>query len=1287
MDNQSLKLSFVNVRGLKCPKTKTKMQAICQKFNQENQDIVCLLDTHLDEESEGRLKKSWKGDTLFSHNQNSNNSGGIALLSRNIKFSKFQTDINGRYLLLNLNFMNSKLCVAVAYAPADSAKSRSLFFKQLLTAISNFKGKDDKLILLGDFNCVEFPSQDRSYTGISPDNSFKALSDTLVKYNLIDLWRKRNPTTMEFTFFAEGSDRASRIDRVYVPSDINTSFSKVEIKPFAFSDHSELSFEFAANPHVNTKDNPADSWIFNATLLEDQTYVHKITEFWHSWQCRKANFKSLSEWWDKGKERIKTLTRSFSHKKSKIQNGILKSLHKQLRNAQNQGKNPLINSIKRKISKIEQDNAKTHFLNLRLDWVESGEQCTKTFLNLHTSRKAETFVNSIKDPKGKVHTDTSEILNVFSQFYKDLYTQHFINEVDQEILLDDLTMQTLSEIEKEETAEPITLEDLKEAVFKLSNGKSPGSDGLTAEFYKGFWDLLGQDLYDVTVSSFEEYLLPLSQRIATIKCLPKKGDIIEVKNWRPISLLNVDYKILAKALSLRLLNFLPKVISEEQTCSIKGRKISFNLSMLRDLCKIAESRDLDASFISLDQMKAFDRVSWSFLYKTLRKMNFSEYFISYVQLLYTNIFSTIKINGKFSLRFLIERGVRQGCPLSALLYVIISQVLTCLVNENPDIKGIEVNGHEIKLSQYADDTTSILQGDTSMLNFFETVKLFERVSGALVNPDKTNALWLGTNVGRKDKPFGLKWTDKSIKILGVPIGNSPDCITDMWSDKISSMKRSLRPWFHSNLSLKGRVIVVKQLLLPKITYFAFIYPPSAANISEINKIIEDFLWDHKNPKIPTCILELPVNKGGLGLPNLTNFVHSLSLVWVRDIFVNPQTHWVSCLYHFTNMYRNLFLFDGIFKIQLSSRIILNANLPFWYKFLLNSWFKFTKNQRPAEVDHYHLRREPLFLNPLLKGTNRLIPLWFANFKNHPLSVGALYFDWVPTPMTLEQFNDYHDLSLTPHQFHSLKQAVPPSWHKAIVDGSADEAELKSLLKVFKSDAKGKSPTCISNFSCKTFYNELSSESFHNVQKSFQTRKTPFYLEHQNSLGHISWSKIFTNLWANHLDRKTIDVIYRYIHSGIWTREKALNAKLAEHRLCTRCYASTEDHGHIFSKCGYSVEIWQIVFKFLILICPSLKLSDSPRYILAGFSDLNQCNDDILQALEDIRLAYFKTVWKQRNMSLFEHKYLSGPNLLRQNITSYFQLRYDMARKNGKLPSFEPYLKVAKIKQNSVILRY
>lgn len=225
-----------------------------------------------------------------------------------------------------------------------------------------------------------------------------------------------------------------------------------------------------------------------------------------------------------------------------------------------------------------------------------------------------------------------------------------------------------------------------------------------------------------------------SQRTGLITLLYKKGDRTDLKNWRPISLLNCDYKILAKMISLRLANVLENIIQPDQTCSVPNRSIITNGLLLRDLVQIAEEKNIPAALISLDQLKAFDRVNWDFLFQTMSAFNFHPTFISWIKLLYTDIFSCVRVNGHLTETFSLTRGVRQGCPLSPLLYVIVAEVFAISIRQNSNIQGIPIPPRATnKISQYADDTTLTVVGDKSIDEVFSTVTLFEQASGARIN--------------------------------------------------------------------------------------------------------------------------------------------------------------------------------------------------------------------------------------------------------------------------------------------------------------------------------------------------------------------------------------------------------------------------------------------------------------------------------------------------------------------------------------------------------------------------
>ena len=232
------------------------------------------------------------------------------------------------------------------------------------------------------------------------------------------------------------------------------------------------------------------------------------------------------------------------------------------------------------------------------------------------------------------------------------------------------------------------MDKVHKALLGMAKGKSPGSDGLLAEFYVAFWDVLGPDFVEVLNASFDSGLLPFSQRVALISLVFKKGDRLLHKNWRPISLLNVDYKICTRTIAGRLLKVIHHVVARDQTCGVPHRFIGENVALLRDVVHYANEANLPLAILSLDQEKAFDRVDWPFLQSTLLRMGFGPSFIKWVALFYTDIRSSILINSYASRHFKPSRGVRQGCPLSPLLYVLTVEVLAVNIQAHPAIKGL-----------------------------------------------------------------------------------------------------------------------------------------------------------------------------------------------------------------------------------------------------------------------------------------------------------------------------------------------------------------------------------------------------------------------------------------------------------------------------------------------------------------------------------------------------------------------------------------------------------------------
>ena len=188
--------------------------------------------------------------------------------------------------------------------------------------------------------------------------------------------------------------------------------------------------------------------------------------------------------------------------------------------------------------------------------------------------------------------------------------------------------------------------------------------------------------------------------------IPKEdGSLLDLSNWRPITLLNVDLKIASKAIAKRIEPTLPNLIHSDQTGFVKGRYIGENIRLISDIMDYTSLQNLPCILTSLDFRKAFDSIEWPFIMKTLDHLNFGTGIKRWVNIFYTNIASAVQNNGFITSWFKPSKGVRQGCPLSPYLFILSAEVLSNKIRQEPNVRGIKVFGKEIKLSQFADDTT------------------------------------------------------------------------------------------------------------------------------------------------------------------------------------------------------------------------------------------------------------------------------------------------------------------------------------------------------------------------------------------------------------------------------------------------------------------------------------------------------------------------------------------------------------------------------------------------------
>ena len=236
--------------------------------------------------------------------------------------------------------------------------------------------------------------------------------------------------------------------------------------------------------------------------------------------------------------------------------------------------------------------------------------------------------------------------------------------------------------------------------------KTSGTDGLSAEFYKFFWPEVCTKMIGSFNYAFQSGALSISQKRGIISLIPKKdNDKTILENLRPISLLNVDYKILTKTIAKRLEKLLPRIINSDQTGYVKGHFIGENIRLIEDIMFYTKRTNSPGIALFIDFKKAFDSVEWNYLIAALRVFNSGPNFLNWVEVLYRDASSCVINNGYTSPFFRLQRGVRQRCPLSGQLFVIGIELFARALKNDHTIRGIKVGSKEIKCTQYADDTT------------------------------------------------------------------------------------------------------------------------------------------------------------------------------------------------------------------------------------------------------------------------------------------------------------------------------------------------------------------------------------------------------------------------------------------------------------------------------------------------------------------------------------------------------------------------------------------------------
>ena len=904
---ECLNIMSLNVNGLRNDK---KRKTLFKKFREQKLDIVCLQETYITDDKVNQWEREWGGQLIYSVGT-ARSRGQLILLNKTVSGFEIihSTD---RLIVILIEFNSSKICICNGYAP-NANQAIENYFNDTTDFLTNIDC--EKIVFCGDLNSVLSNEMDI----ISGDNHSTLSVENFQNFchvnNLLDAWRLFNNDAKEFTWsrVINGSLIARRLDYILISETVLDFSTECRIISFPQSDHRGVCLKISA---VNVKKGPG-YWKINNSILKEQPFLDLINNTIDEFitDQRYSNLDGDTKW-ELLKLRIREDTMNYSQFRAASKRNHRIGLQVELDKLDNllALKPNDVNLLNRKImirtelEIAEMEKTKSAQIRSKLKWIDEGDKNTKFFLNLEKSRANAKIIPELELEDGTKITDQMDILKAQKDYYENLYRKNDnardgIEQLDG--FLGNSDFPTLSQEQSASCEGRVTLEELSKGLQGLNNGSSPGLDGLTTEFMKVFWGRLGGLLVDSFNSSYAKGTLTYSQNTATITLIHKGKDLAKNKltNWRPISLTNTDYKILAKSLAIRLGKVIETIVDKDQVAYVKGRKVSDNLRLIDDIIDYLKEKNKPGLLLAIDFSKAFDSISRKFMFNSFRRFGFGEDFVKWVEILMGDTRSCIGYNGWVSGSFKVEKGIRQGCPFSPLAFIIALEFLAIKIRNVQDINGIKIDKScqldletFIKILLYADDVTLLLKDRNELELALKILDDYKQVSGLQINKQKTEVMWLGSNIGNAFDGLGLKWVNE-IKILGIYFSNDR-CASELdknWKGRIMKMKGLIKTWEKRNLSLLGKICIIKSFLLSQFIYVmqCLVLPENI--LSEINTILYRFLWRRKDSnkkafeKVKRKTLTSNYEMGGLKMVNVILLQQSFLCEWLVKISKSSDT--------------------------------------------------------------------------------------------------------------------------------------------------------------------------------------------------------------------------------------------------------------------------------------------------------------------------------------------------------------------------------------------------------------